>query len=58
MTSEMTIRELSKKSGVTKSYIQLLEKKGSDANPTITIMQRIADAFEVDPSQLYHKIED
>lgn len=56
--NEWSVRELSKRSGVSRSYIQLLEKNDSGVNPTIATMQKLADVFKTEPGELFRKIDD
>lgn len=51
-SKKLTIRALSKKSGVSSSYISDLEN-GKNNKPSIDILVKLANALEVSPSELF-----
>lgn len=51
MRRNMSIRELSAKAKVAKSHIQKIE--AGNANPSLEVMCRLAEALECDVSELY-----
>ncbi|MBM6619061.1 helix-turn-helix domain-containing protein [Bacillus suaedaesalsae] len=51
----MTLSELSKVSGVSKSYLSFIER-GIQKNPSIDVIERLAAALEVQPHVIYSKI--
>ncbi|WHY12589.1 helix-turn-helix domain-containing protein [Peribacillus frigoritolerans] len=50
---EMSISELSTKSGVAKSYISSLERN-LQTNPTILVLEKIASVFSINVDVLLH----
>ncbi|KAA0548338.1 helix-turn-helix transcriptional regulator [Bacillus sp. BGMRC 2118] len=51
----MTLSELSKVSGVSKSYLSFIER-GIQKNPSIDVIERLASALDVQPHVIYTKI--
>lgn len=47
----MTQEELSKRSGISRSYISKIER--GEREPTITVICKLADALGVKPEDLY-----
>lgn len=52
MKRNMTIRELSDRSGVAKSHIQKIE--AGTANPSLEVMCRLAEILECEVTELFH----
>ena len=51
----MTIRELSRKTGISKSYLNYVEN--GDREPTLSVIIRIAIALGIDEKELYEVIK-
>jgi len=55
LKKNMTIRELSRKTGISKSHLNYVEN--GDREPTLSVIIRIAIALGIDEKELYEVIK-